>query len=150
MIGVTQGLVWQWANKRLPIPADRAVDAAEAIEEIDPGRISAAYRELTKGGEDPRTPGLIVNQLENDIDAVRLALGAICLTISRTAPGAGEMLSEELGKVPEKFRGKQGLIHLLQQELAAEARRAEAQPAAGRAAAPARPSRKQSSDHRRR
>lgn len=41
--GVSQGTIWQWANRRLAIPASRALDAARAVR-ADPMVISAAYR----------------------------------------------------------------------------------------------------------
>jgi len=47
--GVSQGTVWQWANGRLAIPANRAVDAAAAVG-ADPARISVAWRSLAGSG----------------------------------------------------------------------------------------------------
>lgn len=41
--GVSQGTVWQWANNRLAIPANRAADAARAVGG-DAEAISVAYR----------------------------------------------------------------------------------------------------------
>ncbi|MEF3081897.1 hypothetical protein V3391_06680 [Luteimonas sp. SMYT11W] len=44
--GVSQGTVWQWANRRLAIPAARAVEAARAVG-ARPEEISVAYRALS-------------------------------------------------------------------------------------------------------
>jgi transcriptional regulator with XRE-family HTH domain len=41
--GVSQGTVWQWANGRLAIPAQRARDAARAVG-ADPEKISTQFR----------------------------------------------------------------------------------------------------------
>ena len=42
--GVSQGTIWQWANRRLAIPAARARDAARAVNAY-PDAISVAYRQ---------------------------------------------------------------------------------------------------------
>lgn len=42
-VKVSQGTVWQWANERLAIPADRAIAAARETNS-DPREISVAYR----------------------------------------------------------------------------------------------------------
>lgn len=47
-MGVTQGMIWQWANGRLPVPAHRAVALADAIG-VDPSIISVAYRAFING-----------------------------------------------------------------------------------------------------
>ncbi|BDU17551.1 hypothetical protein [Lysobacter auxotrophicus] len=41
--GVSQGTVWQWANRRLAIPANRAADAARAVG-TTPDKISTEHR----------------------------------------------------------------------------------------------------------
>lgn len=41
--GVSQGTVWQWANRRLAIPVSRAADAARAVG-TTPDKISAEHR----------------------------------------------------------------------------------------------------------
>lgn len=43
--GVTQGTVWQWANRRLAIPVARARDAAKAVG-ARPAAISVAWRQF--------------------------------------------------------------------------------------------------------
>ncbi|WP_396615470.1 hypothetical protein ACHZ97_14440 [Lysobacter soli] len=43
--GVSQGTVWQWANRRLAIPASRAADAARAVG-TTPDKISTEHRRL--------------------------------------------------------------------------------------------------------
>lgn len=45
-VGVTQGMVWQWANGRLPVPAKRAAALAAALGIEDPGVISPAWRQI--------------------------------------------------------------------------------------------------------
>lgn len=44
-VGVSQGLIWQWANGRVPVPANRAVVLANVLG-LDPCDISPAYREI--------------------------------------------------------------------------------------------------------
>lgn len=43
--GVTQGQIWQWANRRLPVPANRAKALAEALG-TTPALVSAEYASL--------------------------------------------------------------------------------------------------------
>ena len=42
----SQGLVWQWVNAKTPIPAERAVDVARALNEPDPGKFSYQYKTM--------------------------------------------------------------------------------------------------------
>ncbi|HEY5805044.1 MAG TPA: hypothetical protein VIT90_15260 [Lysobacter sp.] len=56
--GVSQGTVWQWANRRLAIPAQRARDAARAVG-AQPEGISVEFRSIMENppiflGESPR------------------------------------------------------------------------------------------------
>lgn len=44
--GVSQGTIWQWANRRLAIPANRAKSAADAVGG-QPGAISVAWRTMS-------------------------------------------------------------------------------------------------------
>jgi DNA-binding transcriptional regulator YdaS (Cro superfamily) len=44
-VGVSQGLIWQWANRRVPVPANRAVALAAAIG-LTPRVVSPAYCEI--------------------------------------------------------------------------------------------------------
>lgn len=50
-VGVTQGMVWQWANGRLPVPAKRAATLAAAVGVDDPGSISPAWRQIASPAE---------------------------------------------------------------------------------------------------
>lgn len=56
--GVSQGTIWQWANRRLAIPAARAPDAARAVNAY-PEAISVAFREEARrhGNLQVREPG---------------------------------------------------------------------------------------------
>lgn len=44
-VGVSQGLIWQWANRRVPVPANRAVALAAAVG-LTPREVSPAYCEI--------------------------------------------------------------------------------------------------------
>ncbi|MET3654053.1 LexA family transcriptional regulator [Dyella japonica] len=47
-VGVSQGQLWQWANRRLPVPARRAqalADALSFLDPVDPSSISAEFAE---------------------------------------------------------------------------------------------------------
>lgn len=46
-VGVSQGLIWQWANARVPVPANRAVALGRALH-LDPREISPAYAEIVE------------------------------------------------------------------------------------------------------
>lgn len=128
MVGVSQGQIWQWANRRLPIPAQKAQSVADAVEEIDPGRLSVEYRDLTKS-ESIRTPALTINQLENDVDALRHALAALAgVFVSHQPQAAAEVAAAVRAKVPARFHSGGWLADFL------DAMDAVARPARRRAA----------------
>jgi len=60
-VGVSQGMVWQWANKKLAVPARRARALARAVGVADPADISVDYRNLQllssgRGSDEPAAP----------------------------------------------------------------------------------------------
>lgn len=44
-LGVSQGLIWQWASARVPVPANRAVALGNALK-LDPSVVSPAFAEI--------------------------------------------------------------------------------------------------------
>lgn len=80
--GVSQGTIWQWANRRLAIPAARAVEAARAVD-ARPEDISVAYRTLMAERYDVRgaSAGGKVRDSARDMSASQ-HLGISLATIS--------------------------------------------------------------------
>lgn len=94
-LGVTQGLIWQWANGRLPVPARRARALAKALG-CQPEEISAAWKNLawTKGGktaaEEEKSISIEerITILESEARQYRVAITALadlCSSFSQTA-----------------------------------------------------------------
>lgn len=136
-VGVSQGMMYQW-QKCIPIPADRARAVAAALEEIDPGKISVEFRELTAQGGDIRTPALIVNQLENDVDALRYAVGVMATVFAMKRPDEGAEFADAIrATVPQKFL-ERGIIFELLEMFDRTADAAKAAPSSRRGAKPAR------------
>lgn len=77
--------------------------------------------------------GLAVARLENDIDALQFALGAVLTVMARHRPAEAEELVAQLSKVPDKFQDR-GLIPVLQKALGGQ-QAAPAKKATGRASA---------------
>lgn len=121
-MGVTPGLVSQWASGHRPVPPEKAVKLAELVG-IEPGRISARYAEfrandagnvvpLRQSNEhaDDRRHDLVIARLENDIDSLRYALGALVAVMTVHRPAEGAAVAKAIRKsVPSKFV-KQGYV----------------------------------------
>lgn len=56
-LGVSQGMIWQWAKGRRPVPATRAQALAAAVGIEDPALISAAYRVVAASIPSSNTTG---------------------------------------------------------------------------------------------
>ena len=50
-VGVSQGLIWQWANERVSVPANRAVALARVLG-LSPSAVSPAYAEIINSAPD--------------------------------------------------------------------------------------------------
>jgi len=78
-IGVSQGLIWQWANGRVPVPANRAVALAKALH-LSPSAVSPAYAEIINsaplGGLRPDEAALLTKYRLAD-DAGKRSLHAV-------------------------------------------------------------------------
>ena len=122
-MGVTPGLVSQWATGRRPIPAERAARLAEFLG-IEPKALSTKYEAISAQVanssartirlhapvDDERRPDLTIARLENDIDSLRLAVGALVTVMTVHRPAEGEAVAKALRRnVPAKFV-KQGYI----------------------------------------
>lgn len=119
IVGVSQGQISHWTSGRLPVPAKRALKLAAALSIDDPGEISVAYRDVVSRakaappGVDERRPDLMIARLENDIDALRYALGAIVTAMTAHRPAEAGDVARALRKhVPAKFV-KRGYVHEL-------------------------------------
>jgi DNA-binding transcriptional regulator YdaS (Cro superfamily) len=123
-MGVSAGLVSQWITGRRPIPPERAPKLA-AFVGLEPHALSDRYAEISSqvvngprsrsstpahGAEDPRRSDLVIARLENDIDSLRYALGALVAVMTVHRPAEGVAVAKTLRKsVPAKFV-KQGYI----------------------------------------
>lgn len=122
-IGVTPGAVSQWKQGTRPVPATLA-DVLGAYLGIDPATICAKYAILKAAGAgalptrvdstaDQRRPDLIIRRLENDVDSLRLALGALAATMRVHRPAEAKDAARAIRRtVPAKFV-RQGYIHEL-------------------------------------
>lgn len=68
-IGVTQGMVWQWADGQVPISAAKARAAAKAVGG-DPFKISVAFREVV--GDPAELLGIVRAEAEQPSQSVQL------------------------------------------------------------------------------
>jgi len=127
-MGVTPGLVSQWALGRRPVAATHAPKLAALLHE-EPERVSAAYRDAMAlsarvngsayAGEqgptamDERDRELVIARLENDVHALNLALGTLVAVMVQHRPREAEDAAGLIRRqVPSRFRDK-GLIHEL-------------------------------------
>lgn len=114
-VGVTAGQVSHWVTGRRPVPVERAEKLATYLG-IAPERICARYARLTKTGSgvalvshagtkgDERRHDLIVARLENDVDALRYAMGALVSAMVIHRPAEASDVARVLRKhVPAKF-----------------------------------------------
>lgn len=72
----------------------------------------------------------------NNLEAVRLALGAICTVLAATRPTEGEQLAAMLRRAPKKYLDKEGLLTGLVEAAESAARQARARHASQPAAKP--------------
>lgn len=122
-MGVSPGLVSQWVTGRRPIPAEKAARLAELVG-VEPKALSEKYAtvavqvansagggmRLHVPGDERRRDDLVIARLENDIDSLRYALGALVTVMTVHRPAEGEAVAKALRRnVPQKFV-KQGYI----------------------------------------
>ena len=121
-LGVSAGLVSQWASGHRPVPPEKAAKLGEIVS-VEPGKLSARYADfqamdagnvvpIRKANEhdDERRHDLVIARLENDIDSLRYALGAIVAVMAVHRPAEGAAVAKAIRKgVPAKFV-KQGYV----------------------------------------
>lgn len=94
-VGVTQGQIWQWAERKLAVPARRAVSLAAALE-TRPELVSAAYAALALN-KVKEQPG------EYALDSGQQAILAIYATLSAdqraTWRAVGDALAQQADAV---------------------------------------------------
>lgn len=113
-LGVAPTMVYQWKTGRRPIGYQYA-EAASTVLRVAPEQISEAYAEfqasasnvvpITKGRDgDQRRHDLVIARLENDVDSLRYALGAMVAVMTSHRPAEGVDVAKALRKhVPPKF-----------------------------------------------
>ncbi|MDQ7996094.1 MAG: helix-turn-helix transcriptional regulator [Luteibacter sp.] len=121
-LGVTPAAVSQWASGHRPVPPEKAVKLADVVG-TEPHLISARYAELQTNesgnvvpirqaadGADERRNDLVIARLENDVDSLRYALGALVTVMTVHRPAEGAAVAKAIRKhVPVKFV-KQGYV----------------------------------------
>lgn len=118
---------------------DRAARKIEALIGKDPNWLDQAHGPVAVA-QAPARPPTVPRQVENDIDALRLAVGALFTDLASTRPAEGARLAERIrATVPENFQDR-GLLFALLEVLDTGARaaapakgRKRARPPAGRA-----------------
>lgn len=134
MVGVTPGLVSQWASGRTPIAAVKAPMVADTLNLGNPSEISAAYRDvelaktnvlpMTKptASEETREMGLVIARLENDVHVLNLAVGLLVGVMRHHRQAEADNLAATIRRrVPPRYRNK-GLFGELLAALEAPAR----------------------------
>ncbi len=103
-VGVSQGMIWQWANRTTPVPADRARALATAVGIDDPGLISIEWRATIKEStpENGVAIGEPVSSYELPIPETLSAMGRQSLQrIIDAAARADGRLDEFLQKIAD-------------------------------------------------
>jgi transcriptional regulator with XRE-family HTH domain len=119
-LGVTAGAVSQWASGHRPVPPDKASRLGDIVG-LDPSELSVKYAEMkvhesnvvpvrNVSGDDERRHDLVIARLENDVDSLRYALGALVTVMTVHRPAEGAAVAKAIRKhVPAKFV-KQGYV----------------------------------------
>lgn len=95
-VGVSSGVLSQWAGGHRPVPAGRAVPLAQVLG-LEPGAVSAQYRavEDSQQGSALRRPRLVsedegsdtqIARLSNDFDAMKIAFGIMVASMVKHRP----------------------------------------------------------------
>lgn len=125
-MGVSDGLVSQWVTGRRPVPPDKAIKLGSYVGAA-PETISAKYAATlsaqTEGNivplpgestDDPRRQELIIRRLENDVDSLRFALGALISVMAVHRPTEAAAFVKTLRKtVPAKYVNQGYIAELL-------------------------------------
>lgn len=132
-MGVSDGLIYQWASGRRPVPAHQAPRLAKCLGVSDPAAVSAAYAKVQQStignvvpmpnakDADQRRSDLVIARLENDVDSLRFALAAMTAVMKAHRPTeAADAAKTIRRRVPAKFVN-QGFLHELLQVLEAGA-----------------------------
>lgn len=126
-MGVSPGMVSQWANGGRPVPAEKAQRLGDYLS-VDPAKISAKFAQhwntasnvvpLRQGADEtPLRPDLVIARLENDIDSLRFAVGSLVAAMTIHRPAEAADVARTIRKnVPQKFV-RQGYLHELLQAL---------------------------------
>lgn len=125
-IGVTPALVSQWASGLRPMSADKTPIFARVVGADNPRAFSIAYGEVemaqgstlpirkAEASGDVREYGLTISRIENDIDAMRLAIGLLAGAMKVHRPAeAADVAASIRRSAPPKFRDKGLLGELL-------------------------------------
>lgn len=124
-VGVSAGMVSQWASGHRPVPAGKARKLAEVLGVKDPKRISAAFAEVAENersnvvplrqvSDQPLRPELVIARLQNDVDALRYGMAALVATMTFHRPSEAEAAAKAIRRnVPAKFRDQGFLAELL-------------------------------------
>jgi hypothetical protein len=121
----TQAQVSQWISENHPKPiGHRLARELEIALGLEKGQFDT-WRKGDPLGERPkdeRPLGVVMNQLENDIDALRYALAGMVAIIADERPAEGARVAEAIRKnVPQNFVVR-GFLHSLLKKLDAGAR----------------------------
>lgn len=120
-VGCSPAEIYQWRRALRPVPATVAPKLAAALN-VAPEAICAAYAQMLKSGtgtvvpfrplsdEEQRRPDLVIARLENDIQALRYAVGALvgAMVVHRPAE-ASEVVRVMRKRIPPRFQ-EVGLI----------------------------------------
>lgn len=122
-LGITPSNIGQWVSGYRPVPAEKAPPLA-AFLNVDPARISAAYRRLAgaavqgQGAALPNPAGsglgdADINRLQAQIDALNLAVGVLAANATRYRPVEAQAAAAVLRKRVPAHQREQGLLREL-------------------------------------
>jgi transcriptional regulator with XRE-family HTH domain len=124
---VSPGFVSQWASGLRTVPPEKASRLGDLLT-IEPSNISPKFAQhwaspgnvvpiRNDDSADQRRPELIIARLENDIDSLRFAVGALVAAMTTHRPIEAVDVAKSIRKsVPKKFV-RQGYLHELLQAL---------------------------------
>lgn len=126
-IGVSPAFISHVATGRRPVPAEKAEALAQLLD-TKPELISLAYANDVKrygvavvggasvdSGVDSRRPDQAMRRVENDVQSLRYAVGALVGTMVLNRPREAKEVADVLRKkIPKKFRERGFVWELLQ------------------------------------
>ena len=105
-VGVSQGQIWQWANRRLPVRATRAVALAKALG-TTPAQVSAEYSSVMPDAVRELPAGYLPQQA-GDLDQGQQAILEIYSALSPEHQATWRQVGSALAQQAQPMKTKEG------------------------------------------